>query len=674
MDKAAESRSESSAGSKKSDENPHLSDEKLLFALDGELATGESAQVKIHLQACWSCRARSEQIEEAIARVVEYRDLLATSFGPISAGGRATFVAHLRQLSRSVGSPTLRSRLVGTLRAVQALSQGALPRHAGISGLVMATLLLLLFARPWEVRKVSASELLEDAQISEVRALHSVTRPVLYQKLNIRIGDEVVTRTIYRDLDGVRQMERVDESTRTGELSKAVASPAQQKKRSESLQSARNEIEQTFLHAHLNWQDPLSAATYKDWHNSLDEKHDQVALTGNNLLTLTTTTDDGPIAEARLTFRTPDFHPIAAILLLHDARRVEVTELVWDVFPLEAVDPAIFSAELMRPPDVVRAVNPNPPPPSPTDAELAESELQARVAIHAEGADLGEQIELARDLPASKASSGERSVVVRGIVSTQERKNSLLAALQGIPHVQLRLQAVEEATTLQTGVAAEKSDGTEPQIAWEALVQGSRGISASAEARPDGLPAGAFNGRRALEQQLEERYPKAEDRSAFINGAVELVQEALAQAWALRRLRDDYGPETVTQLSRGSRQTLELLIRDHVSVVRQNMDEARDMVATIGPVEPSAEVRGRPTLDVPMPASASVRDWRNDVTEIFPEVQEVNENIAALLAESHRTAAEGQILVLDLQLTLAKLHAQLPMLYQHVSGPFLSGL
>ena len=130
MDKAAESRSESSAGNKKSDENPHLSDEKLLFALDGELAAGESAEVKIHLQACWSCRARSEQIEEAIASVVEYRDLLATSFGPISTGGRAKFVTQLQQLSRSVGSPTLRSRIIGTLRAMQAFSQGALPRHA----------------------------------------------------------------------------------------------------------------------------------------------------------------------------------------------------------------------------------------------------------------------------------------------------------------------------------------------------------------------------------------------------------------------------------------------------------------------------------------------------------------------------------------------------------------
>src|SRR6202790_3955101 len=453
MNKAADNRSESAAGNKKSDQNPHLSDEKLLFALDGELAAGESAQVKIHLQACWSCRARSEQIEEAIASVVEYRDLLATSFGPISAGGRARFVTQLHQLSRSVGSPTLRSRVVGTLRALQGFSQGAFPRHAGISGLGMATLLLLLLARPsWEVGKVSANQVLENAQVSEVRVLHSVTRPVVYQKLSIRIGDEAVTRTIYRDLEGARQTDPVDVSGRTGDFSNGVASPRQPQKRAESMQSARNEIEQTFLQAHLNWQAPLSAETYKDWHNNLDEKHDQVSLSGNNLLTLTTTTDEGPIAEARLTLRTPDFHPIAAILLLHDARQVEVTELVWHVLPLEAVDPAIFSTEPIKPLDGARSANLVPPPSSPTDAELAESEPQARVAIHAEGADLGEQIELDRDLPASRPSSSGRSVVVRGIVSTLERKNSLLAALLGIPHVQLRLQTVEEAATQQNGV------------------------------------------------------------------------------------------------------------------------------------------------------------------------------------------------------------------------------
>jgi hypothetical protein len=672
MDKAADNRSESAAGNKKSDKNPHLSDEKLLLAMDGELAAGESAQVKIHLQACWSCRARNEQIEEAIANVVEYRDLLATSFGPTSSDGRAKFVTQLQQLSRRVGSPTLRSRVVGTLRAVQAFLQGALPRHAAISGLVIATLLLLFFAHPWEVRKVSASQLLENAQVSEVRALHSVTRPVVYQKLSIRIGDEAVTRTIYRDLEGVRQTDRLDVSGRSGERSDGLTSPRQPQKPSGSLQSARNEIEQTFLQAHLNWQDPLSATTYKDWHNNLDEKHDQVSLSGNNLLTLTTTTDEGPIAEARLTFRTSDFHPIAAILFLYDARKVEVTELVWNVLPLEAVDPAIFSTEPMKPLEVAHSANLVPPPSSPTDAELAESELQARVAIHAEGADLGEQIELDRDLPASRPNSSERSVVVRGIISTLERRNNLVSALQGIPHVQLRLQTVEEAATQQNPAITDKPEGIENQITQE--VGASRGASPSVEVRPNEPPVGAFNGRRALEQQLQERYSKAEDRAAFINGVVELVQDALAQAWALRRLRDHYGPETVAQLSRGSRQTLELLIRDHVSVLRQKIDGARDMVATIVSPEPAAEVQGPSSVDASMLPKAGGDDWRTNVTEIFPEVQEVNESIAALLGNSGRSTSDEQTMVRDLKLTLTKLHAQLPVLYQHVSGPFLSAL
>ena len=73
-----------------------------------------------------------------------------------------------------------------------------------------------------------------------------------------------------------------------------------------------------------------------------------------------------------------------------------------------------------------------------------------------------------------------------------------------------------------------------------------------------------------------------------------------------------------------------------------------------------------------MSPSETVSDWRYNVTEIFPEVQRMNENIAAMLAETGRSAAEGQALVHDLQLALAKLQAELPVLYQHVSGPFLS--
>jgi anti-sigma factor RsiW len=38
--------------------NGHLTDKQLLFYADGELASGESARVRKHLEACWTCRAK----------------------------------------------------------------------------------------------------------------------------------------------------------------------------------------------------------------------------------------------------------------------------------------------------------------------------------------------------------------------------------------------------------------------------------------------------------------------------------------------------------------------------------------------------------------------------------------------------------------------------------------
>ena len=51
-------------------EEPHISDQELLPAADGELASRGAAQVKAHLLACWSCRARMANIERAITDFV----------------------------------------------------------------------------------------------------------------------------------------------------------------------------------------------------------------------------------------------------------------------------------------------------------------------------------------------------------------------------------------------------------------------------------------------------------------------------------------------------------------------------------------------------------------------------------------------------------------------------
>jgi hypothetical protein len=48
----------------------HLSDRDLLLAADGELSAGRAAQVREHLEACWTCRARMKDLEDAIADFV----------------------------------------------------------------------------------------------------------------------------------------------------------------------------------------------------------------------------------------------------------------------------------------------------------------------------------------------------------------------------------------------------------------------------------------------------------------------------------------------------------------------------------------------------------------------------------------------------------------------------
>jgi len=669
MHKPSENRNNCSAENKKANQNPHLSDEQLLLALDGELSAHEAAQVEVHVASCWACRARREQIEKVIGDVVDYRDQLIQPYFSASTGGRSRFVNQLEQLAAKVGQPPLWKRVLRATRGLWAFSQIEVLRYVWIGAPVVATLAFFSFTRFWHVPKVSASELLENAQSSEVLALRSVTKPVVYQKLRIRDGNQTVTRTIYRDPVGVRQADRLDLVEGAGEkVSSNAGIRRRPQDQPDAVHTADAELQRTFFTAHLSWQDPLSPANYSAWYNSLDHRQDDVTTSGKDFITLKTTTSEGAIAEASITVRSADFHPVAEDLRLQDGRRVEIHELAWDILPMDSINVAIFEPE----PALYEAVNKRPTTvalqsPGLTETELAEAELRVLVAIHAEKADLGEQIELDRDIPRS----GQRSVIVRGIVSTPERKNDLLAALQGIPHVELRLQTIEEAQSQQNQPPSDIRLGAAPQAAQEVSAQEYEFPGESFEATAHEPPAIIIAGRPAFEQQLEERFPAAEARAAFVNETVELVQDAMAQAWALRRLGNRYTPDVVKELSVGSQQTLALLIRDHVSVLRQDVDEVRVRVSSL--FSPEFLRSGPPPAsDLPLSPETAASDWRGIVMSVFSETQRVNDNASALLAGTGETLSDPQAAVRELQLALAGLETQLPALSQQVGEPFLN--
>lgn len=75
----------------------HLSDEDLLQFADGELSSGQIAEVNDHLASCWDCRARLRQIEDTIADFVRVHHDTLDSELPPSAGPRALLKARLAE-------------------------------------------------------------------------------------------------------------------------------------------------------------------------------------------------------------------------------------------------------------------------------------------------------------------------------------------------------------------------------------------------------------------------------------------------------------------------------------------------------------------------------------------------------------------------------------------------
>jgi anti-sigma factor RsiW len=169
MDKSTKNRASNWEENKKSAQNPHLSDQQLLLALDGELSVQEAAQVEIHIASCWTCRAHREHIEKAIGDVVDYRDHLIQPYLSSSSGARPRFIDQLEQLAARIGQPPLWKRVLDAPWRLWAISQVAVPRYVWIGVPVVAILALLTFTHLGPVSKVAVSHAVYHPSDSQVQ-------------------------------------------------------------------------------------------------------------------------------------------------------------------------------------------------------------------------------------------------------------------------------------------------------------------------------------------------------------------------------------------------------------------------------------------------------------------------------------------------------------------------
>ncbi len=80
-------------------EDSHLSGPQLLRHVDGELSAHDEEVARAHLEACWECRARRRELQDAIADLVRVHQRAIETPSPPAAGPRTLLKARLAQLS-----------------------------------------------------------------------------------------------------------------------------------------------------------------------------------------------------------------------------------------------------------------------------------------------------------------------------------------------------------------------------------------------------------------------------------------------------------------------------------------------------------------------------------------------------------------------------------------------
>jgi hypothetical protein len=171
------------------------------------------------------------------------------------------------------------------------------------------------------------------------------------------------------------------------------------------------------------------------------------------------------------------------------------------------------------------------------------AELQVVEALHRVGADLGDPVEIGRE---------GRQVLVSGIGIPPKRQEQLHALLDPMPNVVLRF--------------------AEPALPASAPPIQTEPASTHDAAGPE---------HRQLQARIEERLGGRPQFELFSGQLLDWTDAAMARAYALRRLAQEFGPASERQMSSGDRRALRTLGREHLAAFAR---ESARIEATLRPI------------------------------------------------------------------------------------------
>lgn len=393
----------------------HLSDEAISMLVSGELKPSQEARAQTHLAKCWPCRGRREAFEKAALQVVGFRKGRLESELPLDPGRRDLFLAELDHMLSQAASISRWSMMLDRIRALHLPNMNPIFASATI---VCIAVLALLWVWQRHPVTINAAQLLSRAETSDLAVSHG-RHGVVYQKIRFTTPSLKLERELYRDAQGKRRP------------------------RFEPVKEKSEPIRGVLASVGVDWEAPLSATSYREWHDTQPSISDEVSQESGDLLTLTTRSPHSRIQEESLTVRASDFHPIQRTIRTLDHGTIEIAELNYAVLGWNAVNESLFEdanplTSLPRVADVhpalIRAL--------PTHLQIDAAELQARIALNLSGADTEDQIVV---------SHSDDGVSVKGILPSNEQKQALVANLKLIPYVHADILSIEELSTRNGG-------------------------------------------------------------------------------------------------------------------------------------------------------------------------------------------------------------------------------
>ncbi|HWR35916.1 MAG TPA: hypothetical protein VN622_08630 [Clostridia bacterium] len=577
----------------------HPDDGILLAYLDCEQPEHKQAEVRDHLESCWTCRARLGKLEDTISSFIDFRD---QAFSAESMQPPQQFRGFSFRLSRLIEEPIKENLWVGALRAVSQswervvhlrLASGWLAPSVMFALLLAIAITLSLRGREKDTLPSGTSLLAQSAWADTIGQTQLLRRTLIVEQKDATTGRVVRHRRIesWKSGSGPRAVRRVyDENNAmiAGTWTKTDGSRVEYQPK---MGDNASQPEERLPEGGSVWDLSPSASEF----GRLVGADAQLTVQATPALYVvgyanTSNKARSHVRSASLTLRRRDLHAVEQVLVIEEHSAISeyrIAETEYERRNFETADARYFE------PDTVahaKAAPPEPPPPPLFVPATLDDEVQLIGGLDSVGALVGEQIEI------SYLPSG--ALKLRGLIPTAQRRDEILRGLGGLAHspaVKVELATLDEAQSRDTNSTPVRLRLDEIEIAHTSF-------PAEADLRAYLSAAGT------ADQDV------AGQAYRISSAALEHAGASREHAIALQRIAASFTPEQVGAMSGDARAQWEALVHKHVTELAQQL---RQMRAGVGPV-----------FGVPPPQAQHVRPPHPE--NLWDAVRQLNGLVASI--------------------------------------------